>query len=391
MSLTIAVSGLNRGENPQPGAAIIQSLRREFDDVKIVGLVYEVMESGIYADNCADVIYQLPYPGKGTAAFLDRLDHICESHPIDVFIPTLDAEMDGILRIEEKLIERGIKVMLPARESYVNSKKQALSKLAAECGCRIPRTCQAIETKALMTAVDVIGFPIIIKGPFYGADKVQSRETLVEKFNTIIRDWGGPVILQECIKGKEYNVIAVGDGKGEVEGCCAIRKTVVSEKGKGYGGVTIRDNKLDEISRGIIKHLKWNGPLELEYIRDDATGEFLLIEINPRFPAWVDFPSQIGCNLPVKVVQKLMNLESPAIPACEAGKFFVRHSIDLVGDLAQLEQLSILGELVTGQATSGETKTEQACEGAQLERINGKDVRNPRKVNGHSNREVTSL
>ncbi|MEZ6044055.1 MAG: hypothetical protein R3C11_00420 [Planctomycetaceae bacterium] len=381
MSLTIAVSGLNRGENPQPGAGIIQSLRREFGDVTIVGLVYELMESGIYADGLADVIYQLPYPSKGTAAFLERIDYICESYPIDVFIPTLDAEMDGMLRIEEKLAERNIKVMLPERDSYLRSKKQTLSKLVEECGFRTPRTLQAVEPKGLMAAVDTIGFPLMIKGPFYGADKVQSREALLDKFNTIIRDWGGPVILQECIKGQEFNVIAVGDGQGGVDGYCSIRKTVVSEKGKGYGGITIRDARLDEISRGLIKHLKWRGPLELEFIKDEVTQDFLLIEINPRFPAWVDFPSQIGLNLPVQVVRTLLNEEALRLPECEVGKFFIRHSLDLVGSLSQLEQLSTLGELVCGKTEEVTTQPE-----VQIDR----DVKKKKMVNGHTKQEVLS-
>ena len=34
----IAVSGLHRGENPQPGAAVIASLRRRFPGLRLVGL-----------------------------------------------------------------------------------------------------------------------------------------------------------------------------------------------------------------------------------------------------------------------------------------------------------------------------------------------------------------
>ncbi|MCA9039426.1 MAG: ATP-grasp domain-containing protein [Planctomycetaceae bacterium] len=293
--------------------------------------------------------------------------------------------MDGMLRIEEQLAERGIKVMLPERQSYLKSKKQTLSKLVEECGFRTPRTMQAVEPKGLMAAVETIGFPMMIKGPFYGADKVQSREALLDKFNCIIRDWGGPVILQECIKGQEFNVIAVGDGKGSVDGYCSIRKTVVSEKGKGYGGITIRDSRLDEISLGLIKHLNWRGPLELEFIKDDITKDFLLIEINPRFPAWVDFPSQIGQNLPAQVVRTLLNQDSPVLPECEPGKFFVRHSVDLVGSLDQLEQLSTLGELIAEKP-----RQETAGEENQIKKMNHRDVKKKNVVNGYAQHEVLS-
>ena len=72
----IAVSGLHRGENPQPGAGIIRSLRRHFPDARIVGLSYDVMESGIYAEGGPDEVHLMPYPAAGGPALLHRIDAI---------------------------------------------------------------------------------------------------------------------------------------------------------------------------------------------------------------------------------------------------------------------------------------------------------------------------
>ena len=71
----VAVSGLHRGENPQPGAGIIRSIRRQFPDATIVGLVYDALESGIYVNGGPDVVYTVPYPSAGAEAFLDLLVH----------------------------------------------------------------------------------------------------------------------------------------------------------------------------------------------------------------------------------------------------------------------------------------------------------------------------
>jgi carbamoyl-phosphate synthase large subunit len=172
---------------------------------------------------------------------------------------------------------------------------------------------------------------------------------LVDYFHEFIRMWGGPVVVQKCVRGSEFNVVAVGDGRGGVNGYCAVRKTIVSEKGKGFGGVTIRDAELDAISLRIIRHLKWRGPLELEFIKEERTGTYYLIELNPRFPAWVDFPSTIGHNLPALVIDILSKGPGARLPSYDVGKFFVRHSIDMTGDVEQLDQLSTLGELVCGE------------------------------------------
>ena len=40
MKIRVAITGLQRGDNPQPGAAIVRSLRRTLE-VEIVGLVYD--------------------------------------------------------------------------------------------------------------------------------------------------------------------------------------------------------------------------------------------------------------------------------------------------------------------------------------------------------------
>ena len=49
------MSGLHRGENPQPGCGIIRSVRRRFPGAFVVGLVYDALESGIYAEGGPDV------------------------------------------------------------------------------------------------------------------------------------------------------------------------------------------------------------------------------------------------------------------------------------------------------------------------------------------------
>jgi carbamoyl-phosphate synthase large subunit len=217
--------------------------------------------------------------------------------------------------------------------------------IAKSCDCQTPYSINVIELIGLRKAAYQIGFPLIIKGPYYGAYKVFTDATLVERFQQIIMTWGGPVVVQQWIHGSEFDVIAVADGQGDVGGCCAIRKTLITDQGKGFGGVTIRDDTLTQIALNLIKALHWRGPLELEFIKEEATGNFYLIEINPRFPAWVDFPSAFGHNLPALLVEALVHGKMPKLPEYPTGKFFVRHGMDLLGDIEQLGRLSTDGEL----------------------------------------------
>ena len=74
--LNIAVSGLKTGDNPQPGVPVICSIRAAGFKGRIIGLVYDAMESGIYVQGIADEVYQMPYPSTGADSFLARLDYI---------------------------------------------------------------------------------------------------------------------------------------------------------------------------------------------------------------------------------------------------------------------------------------------------------------------------
>jgi len=146
------------------------------------------------------------------------------------------------------------------------------------------------------------------------------------------------VLVQEIIEGNEFNFLAVGDGRGGMLGSCALRKLVVSTLGKGYAGMTIFDAHLREAAEALMDALQWTGPLEFEFIRD-RQGDFYLIEINPRFPAWADFPSALGSNLAAAALEQLLEWPLTTVPEVPSGKMFIRHSRDIVCDSADFAQL----------------------------------------------------
>lgn len=71
-----AISGFQRGENPQPGASIITAIRQEWPDAFVVGLVYNAYESGIYAGDGPDVRHTLLCPSAGLAPYLKYVAEI---------------------------------------------------------------------------------------------------------------------------------------------------------------------------------------------------------------------------------------------------------------------------------------------------------------------------
>jgi carbamoyl-phosphate synthase large subunit len=83
-------------------------------------------------------------------------------------------------------------------------------------------------------------------------------------FNKISAKWGLPIIIQEFIHGTEYNTTGLGDGKGNTYASFPMRKQYITDKGKAWGGISIADKKLLELTESFISSTKWRGVFELK-------------------------------------------------------------------------------------------------------------------------------
>jgi carbamoyl-phosphate synthase large subunit len=347
--LTVAVTGLHRGENPQPGAAVIRSLRRLLPDIRVVGLSYDPLESGLYSHDIdrVDSVYLLPFPMKGPEVLLERMLYIHEKEHLRILIPCLDSELSNFIAICPELKRLGIAAMLPTRSALDNRAKENLAEFCRRHSFGGPKTFAASDVNKLAQCAEEIGYPVYVKGRYYEAWLVHTVVDLMEKYDKIARIWGLPVLVQEALVGEEFDVLGLADG-GEIVGHCAIRKLLRTRTGKGFGGLVINDPEVAHLAGQIIKALRWSGPFEIEFLKGLGRPH-LLFEINPRFPAWTDFPSQIGFNLPVRLIEMLLGEKSPTkLLSCDAGQMFIRHSIDLVGDIAELAKLASDGEYAAG-------------------------------------------
>ncbi|MFZ4765455.1 MAG: ATP-grasp domain-containing protein [Roseimicrobium sp.] len=337
----LIISGLHRGENPQPGAGIVRSIRRVYPEAYIVGLVYDALESGIYVEGGPDAVYAMPYPTSGAEAFFSRLDEVLARVPADIFIPTLDAEIELLVHLQDKLTARGLKFIMPDKTMLQRRAKQHLTELATTCDVAVPETAPVFDIAGAYRAAMKLEFPLMVKGQYYDAKRVDTEVELAAAVSRLLAEWGAPAILQRCIHGPEFNVLGLGDGQGGVLGLCALRKTVLSEKGKGLGGMTVNDKRLTQLCERVIRELRWLGPFEIEVMLDEKKSEYCLIEINPRFPAWVDFPSMCGANFAGALLERLATGAWPApLPTCPAGHFYLRHQIEVHGRVDQLAMLT---------------------------------------------------
>lgn len=344
--VTVAVTGLNNVDSPGPGIPVIRGLldSKEYD-VRVIGLSYDALEPGIYMHNLVAKTYQIPLPSAGIASIMERIKYIHNIEKIDVVIPNFDAELHNFIKMAPVLErELGIKSFLPTIEQFEERHKSNLPAFGEKYGIKVPKSKMIFSIAEIASLSHEFTYPLVVKGKFYDASVAYSPEQAAQTFNKISAKWGLPIIIQQFTYGTEVNVTALGDGHGETIGAVPMRKQVITDKGKAWAGITLEDDELLKITRQLIRNCHWRGPCELEMIKTNE-GEYYLIEINPRTPAWVYLAVGAGQNHPEALMKMALGEKVQPFEGYEVGKMFIRYSYDMICDLKEFETISTLGEL----------------------------------------------
>ena len=352
--MRVAVTGLNATDNPAPGVAVARALKDADPDCRVVGLAYDLLDPGNYATEWFDDVFLVPYPSQGTEALQARLQTVLDTVGLDVVIPTLDSELPGFQALEGWLHAQGVATLLPTREQLELRSKLHLAELGEKMGLGVPETVVLSDARDLYDVHQKLGYPIVVKGVFYGAKVCSSLDDAIAAYHSVLAKWGGPVLAQKVVRGREIDVAAVGDGRGGLLGAVPMVKTLLTDKGKGWAGVAIKDPEALAMTEAFAAATHWRGPCEVEVIRDDD-GKTWLLEVNPRFPAWVYMTVAAGPNLPWLATRAALGLDDVVDRAFTPGTMFVRISIDQIASLDDYEALATAGALVDrhGRHTSG--------------------------------------
>jgi D-aspartate ligase len=183
---------------------------------------------------------------------------------------------------------------------------------------RVPRTYSLDELSNITNDV----FPIIAKpearrvsandlNAMSHVDKMDSirlvrlnSRTELLNFINIHKSYLNDVIFQEYIPGLSDCMFTVGiyaDRNFQVRGIFTGRKVRGFPPESGdciLGQVESVPSYIMSLSHELCTKLKYHGIAEIEFKRNNLTGEFVLIEINPRSWSWVGITPECGVNLP---------------------------------------------------------------------------------------------
>ena len=338
--MKVAVSGLNNTDNPAPGIPVIKSLQ---DKNELIGFAYDPNEPGSFMPSMVKRTYLMPYPSLGYQELKTRLLEIKEKEGIEAIIPNLDAELPLYIKYQKEIEDMGIKLCLPSHKNFELRNKNKLDTLSKQLNITYPKTYEISSVAELEKITEKSEFPLMVKGNYYKAYMAHNLESAIESFYKISNEWGFPILIQEVVQGEEINLVGVGDGKGELKGAVAIKKLTTTQIGKIWTGVTIQNERLMQIAKDFVSQTAWKGPFELECMINQK--DIYMIEINPRFPAWVYFATELGVNLPQMVLDIMQEKEIKPLLEYPQNKMYVRYTGEFVTDFTDFMKLLSTKEL----------------------------------------------
>lgn len=223
----------------------------------------------------------------------------------DVLIPVSLASIEAIAaRIDE--VRQSYDVALPPLESVrIANDTQRLLRIAEQAGVPAPETVVLGPGEDPEPLVDRIKFPVVIKyreGEELGLPPEQ-RYAIVRdpaKFPQVYRTMAArqeSPLVQRFIPGDGWGMSAILDGRSEpVAVFChrRLREYPVSG-GPSCFCESVREEEMIDYGLRLLKELHWHGVAMVEFKREFATGEFVLMEINPRF--WGSLPLAIAAGV----------------------------------------------------------------------------------------------
>ncbi|MDQ4087187.1 MAG: ATP-grasp domain-containing protein [Pseudomonadota bacterium] len=315
--MKIFVSGLYCGGNPQPGVGIARSLRQAYPQAELVGVEYSNRVSGIHFDGLNDLWIQRPWDELDLDAWGGRVRQALDEGGF--WISGSDLEAMWLASVFE---EGHPNLLAPPMRGLKRTTKPAVE-AAGKLPVRIPDYVSTeLSDWELHAFCRAHNWRVWLKGPYYDASRTPSWDAFEAVRSALKKVWSTErLFLQRHVSGYEESVM-LSAYKGELLGAVSMRKRDITPEGKTWAGdIADVDEEFLGSLRAMIRELNWTGGAELEMVRD-AAGQLWLLEMNPRFPAWVHGATIAGRNLPGLLIEAASG--RPARPTPVQSEEFTR-------------------------------------------------------------------
>jgi carbamoyl-phosphate synthase large subunit len=325
-----------------PGAAgILKCLYKE-PAFKVVVADANPSAVGKYLNRAFETI-----PLATDTSFAETIIAICRKKNIHVLLPLVTKELIPLSQNSTAFELAGVKVLSSSTASLeIANNKSRLYEFLQWRGIAIPDF-RIVETAAQFTvAIEELGYPhqpVCFKPSVSNGsrgfriidEQINEPDLLfnhkpniayIKRSDAIRILSSAPfpeLLVSEYLPGEEYSVDCLANQGEAVLIVPRIRKRMIN--GISVEGEFVKEDAIIEYCRTIIAALQLHGNIGIQ-VKKSATGQFLLLEINPRVQGTIAAGLGAGINLPVLAVKQALGLPiTPEEIAVKWGTKFIRY------------------------------------------------------------------
>lgn len=289
---------------------MIEAFRKAMAELKISGkIVATDVTSASAAIVKAD--HGVVVPSVGTIQYMPTLQDIIREHHIGLLVPLTDLDVRVLARHRDAIERMGCRTMVGSEESVML--------------CRDKAKTNALLSKAGLAPIRTVSLDEFFRKPFYpcfvkpirGSAGVGTGLIYNEKeLRAHVATYGELLLVQEHVPGQEFTIDVYRTRKGEVK-CVVPRLRLAVRSGEVEKGMTLKDAGLTQAVLKLVPHLGDIWGVFCCQCRRHANGPPRFFEVNPRFGGGSPLSVAAGANLPLYLLQEVLDLPVTA----EVGKF----------------------------------------------------------------------
>ena len=320
---------------------------KSFKNVKErnIRLIGADMTSDPSAKYLVDVFYKVPPVSSDD--YIDRILEICKKERVDIYFPSISAEVTKVAARREEFEDIGVKISISNLESVeiANNKLYTYQVLEA-AGIPVPKYYGVHSVEDFINGCRYMGYPEkpvcikIVDGSgsrgvriidanksrydIFANEKPNSFYTSYEDMLSVLKSASKlrEMMLVEFMHGPEYTVdLLANEGQTLY---IAGRENTLSLMSIAMESVVKKDAEAFKISEDVVRLLKMDGNVGFDFMRNERE-EPVLMDINPRTTATISLFAAAGLDLRYLRIKQLLGELLPEVKAVEGTRIRRRY------------------------------------------------------------------
>jgi len=229
--------------------------------------------------------------------------------------------------------------------------KKRTCDLARSIGIKVPENYDVHLSPDGSYDLGDIRFPVIVKGSHeifkYKPSIARNRKEL----ESILDKWADdesmrsyPPLVQEFIDGNGYGFFALYKNGKLIQSFMHRRiREYPPNGGPSTCAMSVFDERLISLGKKLLDEIEWHGVAMVEFRRETVTGEYYLMEINPKFWGSLDLAIFCGVNFPLMAVNMALGIDVRPMEDYPVGVKFhwpfdgeLRHAIERPSSIPEI-------------------------------------------------------